>query len=284
MFKKATIVLLLGLLPLLAWGDFLDGVKAEDLMLDRIEAVPAQIASEVEKEGFDYWLGKVSFTAHSPDGLMLAELVIERSRSYGLRLIDTQTKQEELIVEGNVQNIRWSPDSRYTAFYMLTPTNGHTSVYDVKQRNMQSVPFGSNFEWSSQGSYLAGKYIDTAGSWVLAIYNAMDKNTKIIDRIMFCEPWNFSWSPNGEMLVYTVASKTSGCIETSPIRSDVFVINRDGTGKTQITNTPEPEILVKWLADGGNILVERFEEMPDTIYGGGEKELVILKLKLRESR
>jgi Tol biopolymer transport system component len=80
------------------------------------------------------------------------------------------------------------------------------------------------------------------------------------------------------MLTYVVATKASGEAEVSPLESDVYIINKDGSGKNQITHTLQPEVLVKWMSDGKSIVVDRYKEKPDSNMGGGEKEIVLLHL------
>jgi Tol biopolymer transport system component len=111
----------------------------------------------------------------------------------------------------------------------------------------------------------------------LYVFDPMNGLTKLDS--LPCVEVNLSWSPIGEMVAYVIATKAEGHIEYSPVESEVFVINHDGTGKTQITDTPQPETLVKWQPDGRSIVVERFKNAPEPEYGGGETEVVILKLK-----
>jgi len=297
MIKKIITIMVVSILPLLAQEDFLEGVKAGDLMLDRIEAVPVETAKEIENSGFDYWFGPVLSVAYSPNTTLIAEERTEKpgGRIIGVWIVDSATNTEKRIIEGIAYDLKWSADGKFLAFRKMVPKkelfhgrrvygDGGLWLYNVETDEMQPVPLGSYFEWSPQGNYLAGKHLDSTGLWALAIYNAEREETKVLDRVLFFEPWNFCWSPDGEMLTYVVATKTSGHIECSPIESEVFIINRDGTGKTQITYTMQPEILVKWLPDGKSIMVERFKEMPDPVTGGSDTEIVILKLKKRRRK
>jgi len=292
MIKRTVTLLMVGLLPLIA-QDFLKGVRAEDLMLDKIAKVPVEMVKKIEDEGFDYWFGPTLFTVYSPDSTLIAELFVDSDRgSEGIRITDRKTRNVKRIIEGNDEKIKWSADGKFLAFSKMVPAkeffhgrqyyrDGGRWVYDFETDETQPVSLGSYFEWSPHANYLAGEYLDSTGLWVLAVYDAEGKETKVLDRVLFFEPWNFSWSPDGKMLTYVVITKASGHIEESPIESEVFIINRDGTGKTQITDTPQPEIYVKWLPDGKSIMVERFRGKPDTETGGGDKEIVILKLKKR---
>lgn len=257
---------------------------------------PVEIVKEIEDVGFDYWFGKTLFTACSLDSSLIAEIVGDRGPDNGIWLKDGKTKKEKRFIKGGY-DIKLSSDTKFLSFSMLIPAKelfhgrqvceyGGTYIYSIETDELQpALSFGTSACWSPKANYLTGKYTESEGLgknfWALSIFDAESNETKVLDRTLFFEPWNFSWSPNGEMLAYVVATKASGHIELSPLASEVFIINRDGTGKTQITDTPLPEILVKWLPDGKSIMVERFKEMPDSITGGGDREYVILKLKRR---
>ncbi len=296
--KNIITLIAISLLPLFAQG-FLEGVRAEDLMLERIEKASVEMTKEIEGEGFDYWFGKTLFTVCSPDSSLIAEIVGDRGPDNGILLKDGKTKKEKRFIKGGY-DMKLSSDSKFLSFSMWVPAKklfhgrqvygyGGTYIYNIETDELKPAPsFGISACWSPKANYLAGKYVESEGLtkdfWVLSIFDAESNETKVLDRTLFFEPWNFSWSPNGKMLTYIVATKASGHIEVSPLASEVFVINKDGTGKTQITYTLQPEILVRWLPDGKSIVVERFKEIPDSITGGGDRECVILRLKRRGAK
>lgn len=295
MFRRIVATGSLFVLPLIAQADFLKGIAASDIMLDTIENPPDSIVQAIEDDNLDYWFGRIEhFTMYSPDSTKVAE---ERQNkpgeTIGLWIVDPMTVTGEQIVEGFVSDTKWSHSGRYLAFTTMTPieilVQGGIKqtydrglwVYDVDLKQVLLVPVvaGAYYQWSPTGDFLACKHLDSAAQWQLTIYEPKKKSAIVLDRVMFSEPWNFSWSPNGEMLVYVVATETDGHVECSPVESEVFMINRDGSGKTQITRTPQPEILVKWQLDGKSIMVERFIDKPWANTGGGETEAVLLKLK-----
>jgi hypothetical protein len=118
MIKKTITMLMLCLLPLIAQDDFLKGVRAEDLSLDRIEAVPAEIVEEIENmenTGMDYWSCTILSVAYSPDSTLIAELRADKpgGRIIGLLLVDSKTNTEKMIVDGIFEDLQWSPSGRY---------------------------------------------------------------------------------------------------------------------------------------------------------------------------
>jgi Tol biopolymer transport system component len=282
-------------------ADFLEDVKANDLMLDTIETPSdsiLQMIGDVSLDSwYDYWFGKIEYFAmYSPDSSKVAEERQDKpGRPIGLWIVDHKTATEEQIVDGVVSDSKWSRSGRYIAFTTMTPvemlvqgglSQAHDRglwVYDVDSKQVAIVPVvaGAYYQWSPAGDFLACKHLDSAAQWQLTVYEAEKKKAAVLDRVMFSEPWNFSWSPNGEMLAYVLATKAEGHVECSPVESEVYVINRNGSGKTQITTTPQPEILVKWQPDGKSIMVERFIEKPWVNTGGGETEIVRVKLRMR---
>jgi dipeptidyl aminopeptidase/acylaminoacyl peptidase len=298
MFRRIVAAGSLFVLPLIAQADFLEGVTAKGLMLDRIETPPDSIVQAIGDAGFDYWFGEiVHFAIYSPDSSKIAEERQEKpgGKTIGLWIVDPINGTEEQIVEGNVEGTTWSPSGRYLTFYTWVPVDIHVHVgtrqgyeqhgpwiYDftTSQTSLLPVPEISEYRWSPVGDFLACASLDSI-QWRITIYDAERQKTTVIDKVLFTEPWNFSWSPDGRMITYVIATKADGHIEYSPVESDVFVINRDGTERTQITETPHPEILAKWQPDGRSIMVERFKNAPEPSYGGGETEIVLLKLKTR---
>ena len=277
MIKKTITIIMLSVLPLIAQEDFLAGVKAEDLMLDRIEPVPAEIAKEIEDRRFDYWDEPILSVACSPDTALIAEARTEKpgGRVIGLWIIGSKTNTEKKIVEGIVDDLKWSPSGKYLSFikleYVANPADDklprkpffntdRLCLYDNQVGEIKNIVSmgGLSIEhsWSPFDNYLAYSYRDK-GKYILAIFNAENNKNTIVDELIYCDLWNFSWSPNGRMLAYTKPLKMDRYInEEAPIESEVFIVNYDGTGKKQITNTPESEIYVKWLSDGSRIITE----------------------------
>lgn len=276
MIKKTITIMMLSVLPLIAQEDFLAGVKAEDLMLDRIEAVPVEIVSETEGE-LDYWITPSNDIAYSPDSSYIAEERHEKpgGRAIGVWIIDTEKKVEKRITDKITASLEWSPSGKYLAFvqFELIPDTSlqgkrlqpkfnseRLCIYNHQTGEIKSIAFMKGLaiehSWSPFDNYLAYSYRDK-GKYILAIFNAENNKNTIVDELIYCDLWNFSWSPNGRMLAYTKPLKMDRYInEEAPIESEVFIVNYDGTGKKQITNTPESEIYVKWLSDGSRIITE----------------------------
>jgi hypothetical protein len=62
------------MLPLIAQTDFLEGITANDLMLDTIETPSDSIVQAIEGSGFEFWFGPTQVVAFSPDSALQAEV------------------------------------------------------------------------------------------------------------------------------------------------------------------------------------------------------------------
>lgn len=268
MIKGTITILMLSLLPLIAQEDFLKEVKAEDLMLDRIEAVPAEIIKEAEYDGIDFWYGLTIFDPLSPDGSMIAE-----DRGDAIWLVDINTKNVRKIAKGVYEEIKWSATGDFLAFIELLSVHDEIRnivAYDNERLCVYNIENGEivklisikgrsiEYSWAPVDDYLAffcspdnGVHL---GLYVFDLAHGLIK----LDSLPPCE-LNFSWSPNGQMLAYSLAEKVTAGPPTWDCYSEdseIFIINRDGTGKTQITDTPEVEQYVKWSTDEKKLLVK----------------------------
>jgi Tol biopolymer transport system component len=293
MIKKAINILMLTLLPLLA-QDFLKGVKAEDLMLDRIEAAPVNIVKEIENS-YDNWFHPTLFTAYSADSSVTAAIIIDKSKSKGIRIIDKITKAEKRIDKEHIQDIAVSADGNYLAFIELLPVPGklhrgrpiysyeNLCVYNLRTDSIETLISIRgrciSHSWSSVGSYLGFSYVnDTTGQYDFCVFDAEHSDTRKLDSFVLCDLWNFSWSPNGEMIVYTKPLKMDVYInEEVPLEAEIFVVNRDGSGKKQITNTSASELFVKWLPDGKKIVTGVVENPVEEGYNPKYKYYLLKK-------
>ena len=77
---------------------------------------------------------------------------------------------------------------------------------------------------------------------------------------------NYAWSPDGKQIAYDLIVESEFDIEAS----DIYVINTDGTGRTQLTNTTDViEMYPSWSPDGTKI----------ACYSDNSGKLFVIKLK-----
>ncbi len=264
------------LLPLFA-QEFLEGVRVEDLELGRIEKVPIEVVKRIEEEKMDYWSEPSFLTfAYSPDSSVIAKAEKIGKERY-LKIINAKTNAVK-IFEIDCEHLKWSPSGKYLAFKQLEYINPSGAVekrdcppyfnherlcvYNLQTHKIKSIfdlgRFSLEYYWSPTSDYLAYSAL-YHNSFKFAVYDA-EKDTEYIIDTTFAkggELWNFFWSPTGKMLAYTKPLEMDFNInEEVPVKSEVFLVNYDGTGKTQLTNTPQSEMFVRWLPDGQRLIVE----------------------------
>lgn len=274
---------MLNFLLLLAQSSFLEGIRVEDIVVDKIQPVSYETIQQIENEGQDYWFGSVLSTAHSPNGLLTAEARTDKpgGEIIGLWIIDSESNTVKKIEEGLVDDLKWSSSGKYLSFlkfeYLEEATKkcslssnrkpAYNSVrlctYNTHTEELLGIIFlANNFtvehKWSRTRDYLAYSYIETEkGKYLLSVFNADSNRKYIIDEMIMCDLWNFCWSPNGRMLAYTKPLKKDTHInEEAPSESEIFLADYDGNNKVQLTYTPEIELFVKWLSDGRQIITE----------------------------
>ena len=129
----------------------------------------------------------------------------------------------------------WSPDNRYLAFIR----EGKVSIADTTVVNMPGKwqpgsfdpPCNRLIDWSPDGSkflFLGGDYVSSVKVDGTEITNlSMSKSTSAC------------WSPDGAYIAYTA---THGQKENT----EIYIMNADGTGHVQLTNTNYFHLDVNW--------------------------------------
>lgn len=178
----------------------------------------------------------------------------------------------------------WSPAGNQIAFV----TNRGGAGYDIylmngdgtNQRPLRSAPnggplVGDNIEWSPDGTRI--KY-NVGGKIYVVEAVAPGGGDSVVppQNVSALAPAGSfdsaaSWSPDGTKL----AVVSSACQNCPP---DLYTVNADGTGRTQLTSTAGFEANPRWSPAGGRIAYEAFRNGSRDIYaanadGTGEQLL-----------
>lgn len=178
----------------------------------------------------------------------------------------------------------WSPQGDRIAFlsfrndlgydiYLMNPDgSGERPLRDAEHggplltNNIQWSPDGKKIMFAVGGKISVVEVIAADGSYSTAPVENLSANAP--DYAYDSAP---RWSPDGSMIAFT----SKGCAECFP---DIFVINADGTGRTQVTNTPNVEYDPRWTPTGRIAYGVFLDDMSTNTYvsnpdGTGEQPL-----------
>jgi TolB protein len=155
---------------------------------------------------------------------------------------------------------RWSPDGSRIAFteYSGTPGQFHLHVMNPDGANDRVVATGYIFlsrqPWSPDGSRIAWGPYAASGDLYTASAAGRDVRRLTTDGRPKYPPL---WSPTGSTLVYARGLEAPGW--------DLFLVDADGSGPTQITSGGE-NLNPSWSPDGSKIAFSRRTSSEAAIY------------------
>jgi TolB protein len=170
--------------------------------------------------------------AWSPDGRKIAF----KTDAATIAVVDANGSNARIVASAGVSDWpSWSPDSTKLALN----GNGFSDIYTVNAdgSGLRFVASGLTPEWSPNGREIA-----FGGRGVPGIYTVKPDGTdlrRLTDRIDDAP----SWSPDGQRLTF---ERVQGGY-------DVMTMSRDGTGITNVTNSPIDETDPSWSPDGRRI-------------------------------
>jgi len=290
MIKRTITLLMISITYLLAQEDFLEGVRAEDLTLDRI--VAPSVEDTIGIRDWSKFFFNTSKVQMNPNGNLSVEFW-----SDGIWVTDLKTNQRKKIDERGVTP-KWSPDGRLIAFTKQKILPGKKSVRGLQLYGEDELwickPDGTNkkkltnhthvelYIWDPAGRYIYFGGLDSTGRRNEPFYlGRVDITTGKKEIIDTGSPYNeicFSLSPDGRMIAYCKPLKWELKTEWWVTDAEIFIANVDGTGKTQITETEVVETMVKWSDDGKSLIVRQFGPDPSD-FSFPEYVKIILKKK-----
>jgi TolB protein len=162
--------------------------------------------------------------------------------------------------------IHWSPDGTQIVF-ASRPNPGGRGRMDVYLLNLgngsvTNLTGGKGGEgvdyfsprWSPDGTKLAFHSLDDAGFHVMTIHPDGEGLRRVTDwafqgEISFYDvAWPPQWSPDGSQLAFYSFDEPG-----VDFNADIFVVNPDGTGRTNLTHNPSFDSDPTWSPDGKHI-------------------------------
>ncbi len=259
-------------------------MKAQDLRLARIETRvdPSDISGYKERQALDFFFPLNSL---SPDGKwsVYSTMGDDPSR-WGVWIKNTDTGEARFIVPAGSMP-RWSPRGNLIAYLKSRPLPGKsykgrqlygehelwvTDLNGESKRKLTPRISCTESAWSPDGKSIAVHAWDSEKEIaVLLVVDVESGARTVLDKPpqKFCDTF-FSWSPDSKMIAYCLSEKAEMEPDWHSVDSEVFVVNADGTGKTQLTDTSEIETFVKWLLDGKTLLILQMDPSsgPEFVY------------------
>ena len=181
----------------------------------------------------------------------------------------------------DVGDIAWSADSRRLAFagqllHSTAPIDPNTKriyIGDAARPGTTQIGgpdlFGVAPSWSPNGAQIAFKRVfppccGTTGKSALWVMGTDGSNPHRLSSIAEAPNspasddafLDTAWAPDGKRLAFLAPGK--GPVTRRPgLAFDVYVINADGTGESNISDSPEEEYWPSWSPDGARIAFAR---------------------------
>jgi Tol biopolymer transport system component len=143
--------------------------------------------------------------------------------------------------------------------YVMNP-DGSNQVRITSNNVVDAAP-----TWSPDGRKIAFVSQKQNGSFAIFTMNADGTDRTEITALndSYWATWRpLSWSPDGGRIAFHDSSAVSTGI-------DIFVVNLDGSGRQNLTaDHAHWDLTPTWSPDGSKILFSRYDEYPDTGWGG----------------
>jgi tol-pal system beta propeller repeat protein TolB len=145
----------------------------------------------------------------------------------------------------------FSPDGTQLAFRSLR--NGNLDIYKINvdgtgEQRLTDDPAADRIpDWSPDGTKIA---FSSERSGACAIYT-MDPDGNNVQKLTpdSMQASVAAWSPDSSKLVFA----DNFCATTE---SDLWIMNADGSGKTQVTDSPENELSKSWSPIGDRVVAD----------------------------
>ena len=180
----------------------------------------------------------------------------ERDGLWQVMLMNADGSRQTSLTEkfGEYSYPAWSPDGMHLAMRIDFGTGSGIAIMDMteiggilegNQPAAVTDVFSDAPDWSPDGSQLV--FISSGDfGWDLNRYSV---STSAFFQVPGLSPWTRDpkWSPDGQQIVFSADPENSG-------NSDIYLINVDGSGLTQLTSNPFYEGSPAWSPDGQRIV------------------------------
>jgi TolB protein len=196
---------------------------------------------------------RIAFTRVSGDYAtkIIAEIFVINTDGTGLTRISRYEQPKSGKTSVDAVPI-WSPDGQHIAFLRQTNEDSALFVMNADGSNQTQLPIhdqvtGLQWSWSPDAQWILMSIQYFSGSTsrfkILRLRPDGSDLTRIADGMYPI------WSLDGNRITYTDLHVAA---DNKSFSSDIYVMNADGSGVTQLTNTPECELAGRWIPDNPN--------------------------------
>ena len=175
---------------------------------------------------------------------------------YSLILYDISDNTSTVLqTEGNVCSPKFSPNGKYIAYCTSVENGHHIYKMNVSERtNQLIISNASSPNWSPQGNKITYISSGKEGSSQIFVASADGTNQKQLTSTISPRIWpgwppdgngDPQWTPDGKKIVY---------VSYENEKSEIFIMNADGSKKTQLTKAELMDEHPEVTPDGKHIL------------------------------
>ena len=188
-----------------------------------------------------------------------------------------------LQTEGNVCSLSFSPDGKQIAYCTTVENNHRIYKMDINGNNNQLiVSNGASPKWSPQGDKIVYSTSGKDGSSQISVANADGSNQKQLTSSVSPKWWDTGfprdgnsdpqWTSDGKKIVY---------VSYENEKSEIFIMNADGSKKTRLTKAEFRDESPEITPDGKYIL---FTSVRPDMIGGVNPGICMMTLDGKNQR
>ena len=220
------------------------------------------------------------YGAWSPTGEQIL-FASDRDGGYDLYLMgaDGQNVRRVFGKSAHRENPTWSPDGKQIAYTRREQGKRFIYIASIDSKKEERLAIGSNLAWSPDGTEIVCVVKAGQDRWEIHILNVHTRKQKVFFPPKAMPAWIGSipaWSPKGDKLAFSWQNKLP--LVAFENRETIYVVNRDGTGLTQIVDEAGPKAVSPiWSPRGDAILYAQDD-------GKAKWSLQIFKIVLGEEQ
>jgi Tol biopolymer transport system component len=196
----------------------------------------------IEINNGDYDCGDIDFAPDNENFVYTRDIGKGNRRS--TEIVISDFNQTIHIITNNGRDPKWSPLGDKIAFSKVEQYTNPTEwanyiwLYDI-ENNIESKLYGSTgmgnglMSWSPSGKEIAS----ITGSSLLVL-DIINESIRKVECGTGTGISGFSWSPDGSKIAFAQSYYGKSNSDDILLDSEIMVVNSDGTGLTNLTNTP----------------------------------------------